>query len=78
MESVWAPHTLQTEIVTMLQKKGAIADTDLLKELKDSYGDVSFREVNRALMKLELIGIVRVSRLLKKKRRVELVEGKSR
>lgn len=78
MESVWAPHTLQTEIVTMLQKKGAIADTDLLKELKDSYGDVSFREVNRALMKLELIGIVRVSRLLKKKRRVELVERKSR
>ena len=78
MESVWAPHTLQTEIVTMLQKKRAIADTDLLKELKDSYGDVSFREVNRALMKLELIGIVRVSRLLKKKRRVELVESKSR
>ncbi|MFC1506045.1 hypothetical protein ACFLQ6_03125 [Thermoproteota archaeon] len=78
MESVWGPHTLQTEIVTMLQKKGAIADTDLLKELKDSYGDVSFREVNRALMKLELIGIVRVSRLLKKKRRVELVESKSR
>ena len=78
MESVWAPHTLQTEIVTMLQKKGAIADTDLLKELKDSYGDVSFREVNRALMKLELIGIVRVSRLLKRKRRVELVESKSR
>ena len=78
MESVWVPHTLQTEIVTMLQKKRAIADTDLLKELKDSYGDVSFREVNRALMKLELIGIVRVSRLLKKKRRVELVEGKSR
>ena len=78
MESVWAPHTLQTEIVTMLQKKRAIADTDLLKELKDSYGDVSFREVNRALMKLELIGIVRVSRLLKKKRRVELVESKAR
>ena len=77
METVWAPHTLQTEIVTILQKKGAIADTDLHKELKDSYGDVSFRELNRALMKLELIGIVRVSRLLKKKRRVELVEEKS-
>jgi Fe2+ or Zn2+ uptake regulation protein len=74
LETVWAPHTLQYEIVTMLQKKGAIADTDLHKELKESYGDVSFREVNRALMKLELIGIIRVSRLLKKKRRVELVE----
>ncbi|TRO50513.1 hypothetical protein E2P71_10405 [Candidatus Bathyarchaeota archaeon] len=78
MESVWAPHTLQTEIVTILQKKGAIADTDLHKELKDSYGDVSFREINGTLMKLELIGIIRVSRLLKKKRRVELVERKTR
>ena len=76
METVWAPHTLQSEIVTLLQKKGAIADTDLHKELKDSYGDVSFRELNRSLMKLELIGIIRVSRLLKKKRRVELVEDK--
>jgi Fe2+ or Zn2+ uptake regulation protein len=73
MEKVWGPHPIHTVIVEILQKKGAMTDTDLLKELKDSYGDVSFREVNRILMKLELSGIVRVTRLLKKKRRVELV-----
>ncbi|MGQ9543055.1 MAG: hypothetical protein ACUVTM_03035 [Candidatus Bathyarchaeia archaeon] len=56
-----------------MQKKGAMPDTDLHKELKDYFGDISFREVNRILMKLELTGIVRVSRLLKNKRRVELV-----
>jgi hypothetical protein len=61
-----------------LQKKGAIPDTELLSELKDSYGDLSFRELNRVLLKLEVTGIVRVSRLMKGKRRVELVEQRER
>lgn len=73
MERVWEPHPIPNAIVEMLQKKGAMTDVDLHEELKNTYGDVSFREVNAMLMKLEVSGIVRVSRLLKKKRRVELV-----
>jgi len=41
--------------------------------LKDSYGDLSFRELNKALLRLEVQGLVRVTRLMKGKRRVELV-----
>jgi len=37
-----------------------------------NFGEVSFRELNRELMKLELAGILRVSRLTKGKRLVEL------
>ena len=73
MEKLWGPRPIQNVVVEILQKKGAMTDEDLVSELRESYGDVSFREVNSILMKLEVQGVVRVSRLLKKKRRVELV-----
>lgn len=56
-----------------MEKKGPITDIDLQKELKSNFGEVSFREVNRGLMKLELAGVLRVSRLMKGKRHVELI-----
>jgi DNA-binding PadR family transcriptional regulator len=59
-------------IVDVLEKKGPMTDIDLLKQLKSDLGEVSFRELNRELMKLELAGILRVSRLTKGKRQVEL------
>ena len=54
-----------------------MTDIDLLKDLRSSFGEVSFRELNRELMKLELGGILWVSRLTKGKRQVELT-GRSR
>ncbi len=58
----------------MLEKKGAMSDVDLLKELKANFGELSFREMNTTLMKLELGGIVWVTRLMKGKRQVELTK----
>ena len=63
----------QLAIVEVLEKKGATTDTELLKEVEDAYGEMSFRELNGLLLKLEVTGVVRVSRLMKGKRRVELV-----
>lgn len=63
-------------VVEVLEKKGPMADEELMKAVSDVYGELSFRELNRALMKLELSGVVRVSRLAKGKRRTELVEGR--
>jgi len=71
---VWSPRPIELAIVEVLEKKGALTDLDLQKELKGSYGEVSFREVNSNLMKLEIIGVLRVSRLMKGKRQVELIE----
>jgi hypothetical protein len=59
-------------IVEVLEKKRSMSDIDLHKELKSNFGEVSFRELNRELMKLELAGILWVSRLMKGKRLVEL------
>ena len=64
---------MELSIVEILEKKGAITDIDLIKDLKTNFGDVSFREVNTGLMKLELAGVLRVSRLMKGKRQVELI-----
>ena len=64
---------MSLSIVEVLEKKGPMTDIDLLKQLKSDIGDVSFRELNRELMKLELAGILRVSRLTKGKRQVELI-----
>jgi len=77
LQRVWGPRPIQNAVVDVLQKKGAMTDEDLRKELEESYSDISFRELNTILMKLEVNGVVRVSRLLKKKRRVELVEARS-
>lgn len=60
-------------IVEVLEKKGPVTDIDSQKELKSNLGEVSFRELNRELMKLELAGVLRVSRLMKGKRQVELI-----
>jgi len=69
---VWSPRPLSLAIVEVLEKKGAMTDIDLHKELKDDFGEVSFRELNRDLMKLELGGVIWVSRLMRGKRQVEL------
>jgi Fe2+ or Zn2+ uptake regulation protein len=63
---------MSLSILEALEKKGSMSDTDLLKELRSNFGEVSFRELNRELMKLEMAGILRVSRLTKGKRLVEL------
>ena len=64
---------MSLSIVEALEKNGPMTDIDLLKKLKSNLGDVSFRELNRELMKLELAGILRVSRLTKGKRQVEKI-----
>ena len=67
---------MSLSIVEVLEKKGPMTDIDLLKDLRSNFGEVSFRELNRELMKLELAGILRVSRLAKGKRQVELTGKK--
>ena len=49
-----------------------MTDVELQKELKSDFGEVSFRELNKDLLKLEVQGVLRVSRLMKGKRQVEL------
>ena len=63
---------MQLSIVEILEKKGAMTDLELQKGLKSNFGEVSFRELNTDLMRLEMAGVLWVSRLMKGKRQVEL------
>ncbi|HXZ98290.1 MAG TPA: hypothetical protein VED24_02870 [Candidatus Acidoferrum sp.] len=74
MNKVWGPRPLNLAVVEALQRKGPLTDGDLLDQVKESYGEISFRELNNVLLKLEINGVLRVSHLMKGKRRVELVE----
>ena len=73
MQKVWSPLPLHIAVIELLHKKGSYIDVELLKELRKFYGDLSFRELNDALMRLELRGVIRVSRLTRDKRNIELI-----
>ena len=76
MSRLWSVQPLYTSLVEFLRKKrGASIDTELYKALKDNDSDLSFREFNKTLMKLEIDGVIRVSSLTKNKRHVELVDA---
>lgn len=77
MEKVWGPRPLQQSVLEVIGRKGPLTDDELLRELKNGREDLSFRELNRILMKLEVNGLIRVSRQMKGKRRVELAEERT-
>ena len=77
MEKVWGPRPVQLYVLDIIERKGPLTDDELLREIKSGKEDLSFRELNRILMKLEVNGIVRVSRQMKGKRRVELAEQRT-
>lgn len=74
MDRVWGPRPLQLSVMDVIGRKGPMTDDELLREIRNGKEELSFRELNRILMKLEVNGFVRVSRQMKGKRRVELVE----
>ena len=78
MEKVWGPRPLQLTVIDLIGRKGPLTDDELLREVRNGKDDMSFRELNQILMKLEVTGIVRVSRQMKGKRRVELVEHQAK
>lgn len=55
------------------KRQGVSTDADLYKALKEYYEDLSFREFNKTLMRLEVEGIIRVFTLTKNLKRIEMV-----
>lgn len=74
MSRLWDPTPIHTTIVELLERMGGSStDTDLYKELESYHEGLNFRAFNKALMKLEIGGIIRVASLTKKQRRIELI-----
>ena len=77
MEKVWGPRPLQLFVLDVIGRKGPLTDDELLRDLRNGKEDLSFRELNSILMKMEVNGLVRVSRQMKGKRRVEIAEERN-
>ncbi len=66
---------LRNLILTILQKRrGIILDDELTRALKKELGtEPSEAELNSALLKMEINGLVHVSQITKTKRRIEVI-----
>lgn len=64
---------VESTIVEMLSKSGAQDYTSILGFVKDRFDDVTEEQLSKALMILEIHGVLRVYSASKDKQRVELV-----
>jgi len=72
----WRIIPLKNVILSIVAKNnGIILDDNLLTRVRKEYGEVSLKELNDALMQLELGRIIHVSAITKTKRRIELIMG---
>jgi len=63
---------IPSTIVGLLKRAGALKFDDLHKRTKKQYSGFSADHLNSLLMKMEIQGLVKVYRLPKGKRRIEL------
>jgi DNA-binding transcriptional ArsR family regulator len=74
-QSYWNPLPLRNVILSILAKhQGMILDNELVALIEKEYGEVSQSVLNKALMDLEINGIIHVSRITKTKRRIEAIK----
>ena len=74
MTELWPVVPLQTLIVESLSRaNNAMFDDELQRAIQITYGDLTRRELNKALMRLELNGRIHVTAVTKQRRRVELM-----
>ncbi|WEU39685.1 MAG: hypothetical protein OdinLCB4_004145 [Candidatus Odinarchaeum yellowstonii] len=73
--SFWESSVSKNTLLSIIAKhQGVILDDELYTILKKDYPDLSYKELNRMLMELEIQGLIYVSQITKSKRRVELVK----
>jgi DNA-binding PadR family transcriptional regulator len=77
MSKIWHTHSINSKILELLRRKGAMKDTELYEALKENINELGMGEFNKILMSMEVQGLIIVSSLTRGKRRVELVNAKS-
>jgi hypothetical protein len=75
MMTPWNAIPLTSLIVQIIKKRrGVILDDELIRALKKEMGtEPSDAELNSALLKLEINGLVHVGQITKTKRRIEVI-----
>ncbi|MGQ9719282.1 MAG: hypothetical protein ACUVWK_05545 [Nitrososphaerales archaeon] len=70
-------YPLKNIIYEKLKQQKNVLDVDLLSELKKERQDLTIKDLNKALMHLEIMGIVSVKWVRKDARMVEITERAS-
>jgi len=70
---IWKILPAYFTLITALQKKGAVTDTELFEALTDEYQDLGYKDFSDLILKLEISGKIRVTSMSRGKRRVELL-----
>lgn len=70
---IWKTRPVNFVLLEILRKRGAMTDDELFEELTEEFSDLGFRDFNRLLMCLEIVGKVRVTAMARGKRRVEIL-----
>lgn len=74
-KSYWESTPPKNQILLILaRRQGVMLDDELITLLKKDFQDLSYSELNRMLMDLEIQGAIHVSQITKTKRRIELIK----
>jgi hypothetical protein len=69
----WKTHPAYYVLLEILKKKGAMTDAELFEALSEEFKDLGFKDFNELLMRLEVSSKIRITSMVRGKRRVELV-----
>jgi transcription initiation factor IIE alpha subunit len=70
--STWKVQPVYATVIEILVEKGSMTDTELFETLKAFYKEIGFDDLNKALMNMEVTGLISVSSLTKDRRLVQL------
>ncbi|MHA2054888.1 MAG: hypothetical protein ACW99F_14975 [Candidatus Hodarchaeales archaeon] len=75
----WRPFPLTFSIMNIVERReGIILEDDLVRLLESDVGNISERELNRALMKLEIEGLIHVQSIKKNQRVIKRIKKGNR
>ncbi len=72
----WRPFPLTFSIMNIVERReGVLLEDDLIRLLENDVGEFSERELNRALMKLEVKGLIHIQTIKKNQRMIKRIEN---
>lgn len=75
----WRPFPLIFSIMNVVERReGVLLENDLIRLLESDVGEFSERELNRALMKLEVKGLIHVQAIKKNQRVIKRISSKQK
>jgi len=75
----WRPYPLTFSIMNIVERReGMLLEDDLVRLLENDVGEVSKRELNQALMKLEIEGLIYVQTIKKNQRMIKRIDRRQK